>query len=87
MPPVAPKIASARTRCGPDVEAWIVAKTCGTIAAAAAPWSTRARTSTPSVGARPQSNEVTVNATRPTTNIRRRPNASPSRPPSTSSAA
>ncbi len=86
-PPVAPYRARARARRWPWVAAWMVDRTCGTISAADAPWAARAATRTSAVGARPQASDVRVNAAIPARNSRRRPNASPSRPPTTSSSA
>ncbi len=87
IPPVAPNQPTARDRDDAVPVAWIVARVCGTISAAAAPCSTRAATSAGAVGARPQSRLVTVNAAIPATKSRRRPKASPRRPPTTSSTA
>lgn len=46
------------------------------------PWSARAAMSTPAFGAIPHSSDASANHTTPTTNTRRRPNRSPSAPPS-----
>ncbi len=74
-------------RCSPAYVAWMIENTCGTSKAADAPCAILASTSTVSVGATPQISDVTVNAARPQESTRRRPNASPSRPPTTSSMA
>ena len=68
----------------PAVADWMVASTCGSIAADAAPCATRAATSVQAVGASPHASEVTPKAAMPPRNSRRRPNRSPSRPPRTS---
>ncbi len=78
---------SALPRRCPLVVAWMVASTCGSISAEAAPCATRAATSVQASGARPHATEVTPNATVPQRNSRRRPIMSPSRPPRTSSTA
>ncbi len=86
-PAVAPYRLMAFARRGPCVVAWMVASTCGSIAAAEAPCATRAATRLQAPGASPQASEVSPNAAMPPRNSRRRPNRSPSRPPSTSSTA
>lgn len=64
-PAVAPYMPIARARAWPTVTAWIVASTCGTSMAAAAPCNSRAATRNSMVGASPHSAEVTVNAASP----------------------
>ncbi|OKI70385.1 hypothetical protein AMK14_14580 [Streptomyces sp. TSRI0445] len=86
-PAVAPYRLIARARRGPRVAAWIVASTCGSISAAAAPCATRAPTSVQASGASPQASEVIPKAAMPIRNSRLRPTMSPSRPPRTSSTA
>ncbi|GAA3065094.1 hypothetical protein GCM10020000_56030 [Streptomyces olivoverticillatus] len=69
---------SAFVRCAPLVVAWIVASTCGSISADAAPCATRATTSVHASGARPQATDVTPKAAVPHRNSRLRPTMSPS---------
>ena len=87
MPAVAAYRPMARARRSPPVVAWIVASTWGTIIAAVAPCAALPTTSVAAVGASPQASDVTVKPAIPARNSRRRPNASPSRPPITSSSA
>ena len=54
---------------------------CGIIAAAPAPWTSRAAIRNANVGASPQASEAAVKASTPMRNIRRRPKMSPSRAP------
>ncbi len=82
-PAVAPYRLIARARRGPWVVAWMVASTCGSISAAAAPCATRAATRVHAVGAIPQASEVTPKAAMPIRKSRRRPAMSPRRPPRT----
>jgi hypothetical protein len=82
-PPLAPNRPIARARLSPVRVAAMVAITCGIISAAAAPCATRAASSSPMFGASAHSSEVSVNRAIPAMNSRRRPNASPSRPPTT----
>lgn len=83
-PAVAPYRLIARARRGPRVAAWIVASTCGSISAAAAPCATRAPTSVQASGASPRAGDVIPKAAMPTRNSRLRPTMSPSLPPRTS---
>ena len=62
-------------------------RACGTIIAAPAPCTTRAASRTPAVGARQARAEPAVKPSTPSTNTRRRPTMSPSRPPVIISAA
>ncbi|MGC0340903.1 hypothetical protein RKD20_005937 [Streptomyces sp. SLBN-8D4] len=82
-PAVAPYRPIARARRDPVVADWMVARTCGSIAADAAPCKTRAATSVQAVGASPHASEVSPNASMPPRKSRRRPKRSPSRPPRT----
>src|SRR6185312_878933 len=77
----------ARARSCPCVADWIVASTCGTISAADAPWAARNAIRMDAVGASPHRSENVVKEATPAMNRRRRPNRSPSRPPSTSMSA
>ena len=83
MPAVAPYQPRALARDIASPVAWMVASVWGTTSEAAAPCRMRAATSQPAVGARPQSSEARVNAAMPAMNTRRRPAASPTRPPIT----
>jgi hypothetical protein len=58
----------------------MIASTCGLSMAAATPWTRREATSVVGVAASPQAAEASVKSARPSENIRRRPNWSPSRP-------
>jgi hypothetical protein len=62
-------------------------RTCGSISAADAPCAALASTSNSAVGAIPHTSDVIVNAVSPAMKSLRRPKASPSRPPTTSSRA
>ena len=77
-------IAIARS-CSANVS-MISASVLGTSSAPATPWIARAAISTPLVGAAAHSSEQTPNAPVPIANTRRRPNRSPSEPPTSSSA-
>lgn len=59
----------------------------GIITAAAAPWTKRATTSAPSLGARPQAAEATTNTASPVVKARRAPTRSESAPAENNSAA
>ena len=83
-PPVAAYRPRARPRPGPSSVAWNVASTWGWMSAAVSAWATRAATSQPALGAIPQSRDVRVKPASPIRNSRRRPRASPNRPPTTS---
>lgn len=83
-PAVAPYRPMAFARRRPVVVDWMVARTCGSIAADAAPCATRAATRVQASGARPQASEVRPKAIMPPRNSLRRPKRSPSRPPRTS---
>ena len=58
----------------------MMARICGISRAAAAPWTTRAATRKPALGASPQAAEATVNNPRPRTYSFRLPYRSPSLP-------
>ncbi len=75
----------ARPRSPTWNDAEMMARLPGTSNAAAAPCTARAAISRSADGAAPQSSDATPNPHRPTRNTRRRPNRSPSEPPSTSS--
>ena len=66
---------------------WIMDRLPGVSSAAPMPCRIRATISTSGVGAMPHNSEAAANQTVPTTKIRRRPNRSPSDPPSRISAA
>jgi hypothetical protein len=67
--------------------AWISASEPGVSSAPPTPCRARAATSTSMLGASPHSADATANQHTPTRNTRRRPNRSPSEPPSRISAA
>ena len=77
----------ARPRASPAHVAVMIASAWGTSSAPAAPWTSRATTSASSVGAVAHTTDVRPKPKSPIAKIRRRPNASPSAPASTSSAA
>lgn len=58
----------------------MIDSTFGLIRAAPTPWSTRAATSEGALQATEQATDASVNTARPSMNMRRRPNLSPSRP-------
>ena len=81
--PVSPDqapIAGARSSCTKAPS--IIARLPGVSRAPPTPWSTRAAISTSALGARPHSSEAAANQIVPITKTRRRPNRSPSEPPS-----
>ena len=83
-PTVAPKMPNALPRSAPWNSTWIRPEFCGVSIPAVTPCSSRAATNHSALGAAPHSALVTTNAVSATRNIRRRPKASPSRPPATS---
>ncbi len=83
IPTVAPNIPKARPRSGPRKRSWMRPVFCGVSSPAAAPWRSRAATSTAMWCAAPARALVTAKALMAMRNIRRRPTASPSRPPAT----
>ena len=82
-----PHADSAVARAAPVNRIWMTLMICGTITAAAAPCTHRARISSPLSGARPQASDAAVNTVTPSRYIRRRPYRSPSRAPVISSIA
>ena len=86
MPAHAVHNPTARPRASPSNVAAKSAREPGTSIAPAIPCRARAPTNVSSVGAIAQSTEVMANPTRPRTNIRRRPNRSPSEPPTSRNA-
>ena len=60
---------------------WMIARLPGVSSAPPTPCSTRAATSTPTLGASPHNSDASVNHTAPIRKIRRRPKRSPSDPP------
>ena len=86
-PPSRPKMVKARMRSCGAYSACISVSTCGTMMAAQAPWTMRASTRPSADVARPQPSDATVKLATPHRNMRRWPNRSPMRPPTTSSTA
>ncbi len=80
-PMTAPNMPKTLPRSCAGKVTWMIARTCGTISAAIAPWRTRAAISIPGSAAMPHSAEATVNPPMPSRKSRRRPWMSPSRPP------
>ena len=72
----------ARGRSSAANAAWMMASEPGVSSAPPMPCSARAAISTPMSGARPHRAEVIANQVTPMRNTRRRPNLSPSAPPS-----
>ena len=87
MPPRPDQAPIARPRSVPLNVAWMMASDPGVSSAPPTPWNARAALSTPIVGATAHSSDATANQTTPTRNTRRRPNRSPSEPPSSRNAA
>ena len=85
IPVQAVQVPTALPRASPSKVAATIASEPGTSSAPAIPCSARAATRNSSVGATAQRAEVTPKPIRPMTNIRRRPNWSPSLPPTRSS--
>jgi hypothetical protein len=80
--------ATARPRWTVSGYDWLIrVRVAGMITAAAAPWTSRATTSRPSVGAAPQVTDATVNSATPTVKARRAPNLSARDPEDRSRAA
>jgi hypothetical protein len=86
IPVQAVQVPTALPRASPSKVAATIASEPGTSSAPATPCSPRAPTRSSSEGATAQSAEVSPKPTSPATNIRRRPNWSPSEPPTRSSA-
>ena len=76
---------TALPRSAPSKVAATIASEPGTSSAPATPCSARAATRNSTEGASAQSAEVAAKASSPATNMRRRPNWSPSEPPTRSS--
>jgi hypothetical protein len=88
IPAMAPHRPIARDRAlGSGYATWSSNSDDGTSAAAPAPWTARAATSTPSDGAMPQAADATPKATSPPVNTRRPPSRSASAPPVSNRAA
>ena len=81
IPPHAVHEPMAAPRSSSGNVATMTASALGASSAPARPWSARAATSVPIVGATAQSSEVTPNPPTPSAKIRRSPNRSPSEPP------
>ena len=86
-PRIAPYIPNTRPRSLPAKIARKVARTCGIIAAAAAPWTTRAAINWPGVWASPATRLAAPKAAIPTRKTRLRPKTSPKLPETISVAA
>ncbi len=84
IPVQAVQVPTALPRAAPSKVAATIASDPGTSSAPAIPCRARAPTRNSTVGATAQSAEVAPKAIRPKTNIRRRPNWSPSEPPTSS---
>ena len=81
--PTAPQAPSAVLRSLPSANVVVrIERAAGEMIAAPRPWSARAAISAPSLHARPDNSDATVNTTMPTRNTRRRPRRSAARPPS-----
>ena len=65
----------------------MMARLPGVNSAPPTPWTTRATTSSPALGAKPQAAEATANQAMPMEKMRRRPKRSPSEPPRSRKAA
>lgn len=85
IPLHAVQVPIALPRSAPSKVAARIASDPGTSSAPASPCSARPAISTSTLGARAQTTEVTPKPTRPAMNMRRRPNWSPSEPPTNSS--
>ena len=86
-PPSPDQAPIARARSVETNDAWIIARLPGVSSAPPTPCSAREATRTSALGASPQASEAAANHTTPTTNTRRRPNRSPSTPPTRMNAA
>lgn len=73
MPMTAPSAPKALGRSASGISTWITAKTCGNIAAAPRPWTSRAAIRAPEPGASAQPTEARVNSAIPVRNSRLRP--------------
>jgi hypothetical protein len=82
IPPKPDHRPTARPRSSGWKDAWMRASEPGVSRAPPTPCSARAAISVPASGASPHSREAVANHTTPTTNTLRRPNRSPSAPPS-----
>ena len=82
MPPSPDQAPIAGARSSWTKAPWIIARLPGVSSAPPTPCSTRAAISTSGFGASPHSSEASANQIVPITKIRRRPNRSPSEPPS-----
>ncbi len=80
---VAPNRPNARARSAPRKRSCTSPEFCGVSSPAVAPWMRRATMTSATLGANPTAALATMNPTRPSSIIRRRPYASPSRPPAT----
>ena len=81
---VKPNIPKARPRSSPRNSCWISPEFCGVSSPALAPWTSRASTIAAALGASPAAALERTKPSRPIIIIRRRPCASPRRPPATS---
>ena len=81
---VKPNMPNARPRSSPRNSCWISPEFCGVSSPALAPCTSRATTIAAALGASPTAALETTKPTSPIVIIRRRPWASPSRPPATS---
>ena len=81
---VRPKNPNARPRSAPRKSCWIRPVFCGVSSPAVAPWASRATMTISMLGASPTAALETMKPESPISIIRRRPTASPSRPPATS---
>ena len=86
IPVHAVQVPTALPRASPSKVEATIASEPGTSSAPAMPCRARAPIRKPELGATAQSADVAPKETRPATNIRRRPNWSPSDPPTSSSA-
>ena len=82
IPPNPDHAPIARGRSSRVNDAEMIARLPGVSSAPPMPWSARAATSVATFGARPQSADAIANQAVPMMNTRRRPNRSPSEPPS-----
>ena len=80
---VKPNIPKARPRSAPRKSCWMSPEFCGVSRPALAPWTRRASTMAAALGASPTAALETMKPMSPIVIIRRRPCASPSRPPAT----
>jgi hypothetical protein len=73
MPAMAPYRPNTFPRSDGGNVTWMMARICGTISPAIAPWTNRAPISIAGFAAAPHSSEASVNPAIPTRKIRRRP--------------